>query len=240
MKFLNLKLLILMLCSSGLIANSFAEEVVSYNKNTIIYATTQQQAKFEISYKFTGYTIIGVAMAIAASNKMRDQTAEFSSLVSLANRESGADAGLLKAFNDELRGRLTAKGYSLEGAVVERKEGKKPPFDYLISEDHVKNTVIVIDEVTARYFAASSDSAYKPASFAVATIIKDGKKLQKIFLKDSKFGEISDFQFEDFELLKGNIPSALAGLESNVRGLASTVADFILDNMPAVTVATNQ
>jgi hypothetical protein len=192
-----------------------------------------EPARVQIGFNTRGYTIFGALYVGAAVAKMNAQTAEMLADLDAYLKAHPDIPSLQETFNRELEAQLRARGVEVANIPAKRKIDENKMVSYEVDPAKVStNLAVVVDGLTASYFAPSATDQYNPRSRAGLTILDvaaAGKQLaQTDAVDDANLGNTSEYAYQDFATVKENLPQAYEGLQRSVTRLAKEVADALL------------
>jgi hypothetical protein len=194
-----------------------------------------QPVRVQIGFNTKGYTIFGALYVGAAVAKMNAQTAEMQAALDAYLKAHPDIPSLQETFNRELEAQLRARGVEVANIPAKRKVDANKAMSYEVDPAKVStNLAVVVDGLTASYFAPSATDQYNPRSRAGVTILDvaaAGKQLaQTQAVDDANLGNTAEYAYQDFATVKENLPQVYEGLQRSVTRLAKEVADVLLQD----------
>lgn len=184
-------------------------------------------------YNTTGYTIVGVLYVAAAVSKMNSQSDEMQAAYSKHLKDNPEIPSLQDTFNNELERALLSHGIKITKISAVKKIGEKKEISYDINPSEINTKqAVIIDGLTAQYFAPSSTDYYNPKSMLLISVLdvnnSSSKPAKQEQIVETKAGESGPFAYKNYEMLSKDPGQAYDGLQQSVARLAKKVAESLI------------
>ena len=222
--------LLLGACSSAPVIKSEPVQGVLKNETNVSLRMQDAPAVTAVRFNATGYTIFGVAYVAAAVAKMNSQSNEMSAAYNDYFTKHPEIGTLQDTFNNQLENDLSGSGITINKISAEKSVSEQKEISYKInpSETNGKQTVI-IDGLTAMYFAPSSTDEYNPrAGVLISVMDPNGTSTKPLKQEEIETTISSNYAYKDYDVLNKDIPKAYAGLQESAKQLAHKVAESLL------------
>lgn len=198
-----------------------------------------EPAKTGAVYNTTGYTIVGVVYVAAAVAKMNSQSDEMRTAYGKYLKDHPEISSLQDTFNNELERVLLSHGIKIAKISAVRNVSAKKEISYNINPSEIETKwAVIIDGLTAQYFAPSSTDYYNPKSMVLISVLdvnnSSSKPPKQEQIIETKTGESGPFAYKDYEMLSKDPSQAYDGLQQSVANLAKKVAESLIGATPTV------